>query len=61
MFDISQLPEHVLDEIRHFFTVYKELENRKTVVSKPQNREVAAHIITECIDAYSAKYGEKAK
>ena len=56
MFDISQLPEHVLDEIRHFFTVYKELENRKTVVSKPQNREVANHIIIECINNYNEKY-----
>ena len=28
MFDISQLPEHLLDEIRHFFTVYKELEGQ---------------------------------
>ena len=61
MFDISQLPEHVLDEIRHFFTVYKELENRKTVVSKPQNREVATHIIQECIAAYNDKYGEKSE
>ena len=56
MFDISQLPEHVLDEIRHFFTVYKELENRKTVVSKPQNREVANHIIIECINNYNEKF-----
>ncbi len=56
MFDISQLPEHLLDEIRHFFTVYKELENRKTVVSKPQNREVANHVIIECINNYNEKF-----
>ncbi|MDO5378886.1 MAG: inorganic diphosphatase [Clostridia bacterium] len=58
MFDISQLPEHVLDEIRHFFTVYKELEDRTTVVSKAQNREVATKIIAECIDAYREKFGD---
>ena len=56
MFDISQLPEHVLDEIRHFFTVYKELEGRTTVVSKAQNREVATKIIVECIENYNSKF-----
>ena len=56
MFDISQLPEHVLDEIRHFFTVYKGLEGRTTVVSKAQNREVATKIIVECIENYNSKF-----
>ena len=61
MFDISQLPEHVLDEIRHFFTVYKELEGRTTVVSKAQNREVANKVIIECIGNYEAKFGAQQK
>ena len=60
MFDISQLPEHVLDEIRHFFTVYKELEGRTTVVSKAQNREVANKVIIECIGNYETKFGAAA-
>ena len=60
MFDISQLPEHLLDEIRHFFTVYKELEGRTTVVSKAQNREVANRVIIECIDNYKARFGADA-
>ena len=61
MFDISQLPEHLLDEIRHFFTVYKELEGRTTVVSKAQNREVANRVIVECINNYNEKFGKKDK
>ena len=61
MFDISQLPEHLLDEIRHFFTVYKELEGRTTVVSKAQNREVANRVIIECINNYSESFGKKDK
>ena len=56
MFDISQLPEHVLEEIRHFFTVYKALEGRETVVGKAQNREVANKIIIECIENYKRKF-----
>ena len=27
--DIEQLPEHIFEEIQHFFSVYKDLENRK--------------------------------
>lgn len=61
MFDISQLPDHLLDEMRHFFTVYKELEGRTTVVSKAQNREVANHVIVECINNYEEKFGSTSK
>ena len=61
MFDISQLPEHLLDEIRHFFTVYKELEGRTTVVSKAQNREVANRVIVGCINNYNESFGKKDK
>ena len=61
MFDISQLPEHLLDEICHFFTVYKELEGRTTVVSKAQNREVANRVIVECINNYNESFGKKDK
>ena len=57
MFDISQLPEHVLTEIRHFFTVYKELESRKTVVSHAENREEANRVIIQAIQSYNAKFG----
>ena len=57
MFDISQLPEHVLTEIRHFFTVYKELESRKTVVSHAEKREEANRVIIQAIQSYNAKFG----
>src|SRR5574344_1784121 len=30
--DISELPAHILQEIVHFFTVYKQLENKVTVI-----------------------------
>jgi len=61
MFDISQLPEHLLEEIRHFFTVYKELESRKTVVSCAQNREKATRVIGNAICAYHEKFGSEAE
>ena len=60
MFDISQLPEHMLTEIRHFFTVYKALECRETVVSHAENREKASAVITEAIQAYRNRFVEQA-
>lgn len=37
--DISQLPSHTFNEIQHFFTVYKSLENKETVVKEALGRE----------------------
>ncbi len=50
--DIDQLPNHIFDEMRHFFTVYKNLENKKTAVNEVSGRESAARIIKEAINSY---------
>ena len=50
--DISDLPKHVFDEMRHFFTVYKALENKQTAVDEEQGREEAVRVVRECIDYY---------
>ncbi len=50
--DIDQLPKHVFDEMRHFFKVYKNLENKETAVDEVQGREVAVRIIKEAIEHY---------
>ena len=50
--DIDQLPSHIFDEMRHFFSVYKNLENKDTAVDEVQNREAAIEIIKESIDRY---------
>jgi len=57
--DISDLPPHVFDEIKHFFSVYKTLEGKDTVVDEVQGREKAIEIINHCIQLYNHKYGEK--
>ena len=54
--DISELPAHTFDEIRHFFTVYKTLECKKTVVNEVLGRDVAIKIIKECIDNYNSTF-----
>ena len=54
--DISELPTHVFDEMRHFFTVYKNLENKTTAVNEVSNREEAVKIINKAIDDYVNKF-----
>ncbi len=50
--DIEQLPKHLLDEICHFFSVYKELEGKKTADIRICSKEDALRTIETCIQAY---------
>ena len=50
--DIDQLPKHIFDEMRHFFKVYKNLENKETAVDEVQGREVAIKVVKEAIENY---------
>lgn len=54
--DISQLPQHVFNEMSHFFEVYKALEKKDTAINEISNRETAVRIIEESIDRYIQKY-----
>ena len=47
--DINELPPHVFDEMRHFFTVYKNLENKTTAVNEVSNHEDAMRIVEKAI------------
>lgn len=53
--DISELPQHLFDEMMHFFEVYKTLEHKKTAVKEICHREEAMEIITKCIRMYKEK------
>ena len=50
--DISDLPPHIFQEMQHFFSVYKTLESKETVVDEAQGREVAIQVIQACYDNY---------
>lgn len=54
--DISELPSHVFEEMRHFFTVYKNLENKTTAVNEVTNRENAIQVIDKAINDYVEKF-----
>ncbi len=50
--NIDDIPKHIFDEMRHFFTVYKNLENKTTSVDEVSERSVAVKTIQEAIDRY---------
>ncbi len=50
--DISQLPAHIFEEMRHFFSVYKNLEGKTTAVDEVSNRESAVATIQSAIESY---------
>lgn len=45
---LADMPQHVLDEISHFFKVYKDLERKETNVVGWENHEKASALIDEC-------------
>lgn len=45
---LEDVPAHRLKEIAHFFQVYKDLENKKTVIKGWEGPEKAAQLIDEC-------------
>ena len=54
--DISELPAHVVEEMEHFFRIYKALENKTTDVNEQGNREEAIRVIEHCLDNYIDKF-----
>ncbi len=56
---VDELPKHLFDEMRHFFSVYKQLEGKETAVDKIGGREEAVKIISRCIESYNGKYSDK--
>lgn len=49
---IHDLPEHIFEEMRHFFQVYKQLENKHTSVDVVADKEEAVKIIKKSMDNY---------
>ena len=55
---IGELPSHIFDEIMHFFTVYKQLENKQTAVKELFDRKEAIQIISDAIESYKNLYNK---
>ena len=54
--DISQLPNHIFDEISHFFQVYKSLECKATMVDETVSADESKTIIEKCIQLSKDTY-----
>lgn len=54
--DISEIPPHISEEIKHFFEVYKQLEGKLTTVDRMLGRKDAEKIIEKCMKVYKEKF-----
>jgi len=59
--DVSELPDHLFREMRHFFAVYKALENKTTAVKEVGGHEEAVRVISDAIERYRNTFPEKDK
>ena len=57
--NIDELPQHIFDEIMHFFKVYKQLEHKQTDVQSLSDRDNAIKIIQDAIDLYGRSFQGK--
>ena len=58
-YDIKELPQHIFDEMMHFFEVYKMLEHKTTTVKEICHKYEAIEIIRKCLEAYNGQYSKK--
>ena len=49
---INDLPKHIFDEMQHFFSVYKQLEDKHTSVDIVSDRDTAIDIIKKSMNSY---------
>lgn len=54
--DVSELPEHIFKELKHFFSVYKQLEGKDTEVDDIGGSEDAVKVIEKAIENYKDKF-----
>ncbi len=59
--DIKELPKHIFAELKDFFSIYKRLEGKDTVVNEFGGPIEAVEIIEKCIENYRKKFVEGEK
>ena len=57
--ELSDIPEHIVKEMAHFFSVYKALEGKNTLIEGVKDRKAAEEIITACIEKYNKAFPAK--
>lgn len=56
--ELSDLPQHTLDEIQNFFEYYKKLEKKEVNVRDFKDRETALKVIEDSITLYKEKFSK---
>lgn len=59
--DINQMPEHIFEEMKHFFQVYKKLEGKITSVNKIGGPDEAKQTIARCMRKFELVNGVDAE
>ena len=54
--DISELPVHIFEELKHFLSIYKQLEGKPVEVQNVLGRESAREVITKAKNEYKANF-----
>ena len=54
--DIDQLPGHIFEEMRHFFSVYKSLEGKKTAVDEVSGAAEALRLYRRALTAIKRSF-----
>lgn len=54
--DIKELPKHIFEEVKHFFSVYKQLESKSTVVREIGGPVEAVAVIERAIENYKIHF-----
>ncbi len=56
--DTTDIPEHILLELTHFFETYKQLQNKTVKVLDVQHAAVARKYIKQGMEKYKQKFGK---
>lgn len=57
--DLANIDPHTLEEIKHFFKVYKDLQKKEVLVADWQNKDQAIADINHSLELYQKQYGAK--
>lgn len=57
--DIKELPAHIFEELKHFFSVYKQLEGKETEIKEIGGPIEAVGVIERAMENYKQKFCNK--
>lgn len=56
--DIKELPRHIFEELKHFFSIYKSLEDKDTIVNEFGGPIEAVEVIEKAMESYKRVFVE---